>query len=493
MQITSGLLKAIISPIIFLAGCGGNSTDSPSTAIETGATATPPPTSAVTPTGQASRLQDSRIYTLDPTALPFGPMAGVAAETDRWAGVLNGSGYRIEVPKRWNGRLVLYAHGYDGLEPVLKVSDVPIRRYLVENGYAWAAASFSKNGYDVRAGVEDTNALALAFTTIAAQNSRPLPAPSKIYIVGASMGGHVAAAAIERETLETANNKVRYNGALSMCGVVGDTDLFNYATAYQLAAQYLGGLPATTFPVTDFAGKEERIKDALWRIFPLFPTDQGRKLSAAFISLTGGPRPIAEDSFKLKPFQDPVWRRFGDDGTIEGILTKNIADTTGIAYQLDADPALSPEEQTMNATILRVTSASDANPRRTDGLRWVPKVNGQFDVPVVTLHSLGDLFVPFSMQQIYKRRALANGSDRWLIQRAIRSPGHCDFTITEQVEAFQSMVTWEQFGTKPAGDDVLNPAVVANANYGCSFTRNTTGPDDSGALNAVRKILPSCP
>ncbi|HYC43387.1 MAG TPA: alpha/beta hydrolase [Noviherbaspirillum sp.] len=480
---------ALCMSLLLLAGCGGKKDDEPAAAAPPAATPSTPATGAPPPI----RLQEGRTYTLDPTHLPFGPMPGVTAETDRWHGVLNGAGYRVEVPRNWNGRLVLYAHGYDGLDPVLKVQDIPIRRHLVENGYAWAASTFSKNGYDVRAGIEDTNALALAFTSIAAQNNRPLSAPSRIYIVGASMGGHVAAAAVERETLDTAINKVRYNGALPMCANVGDTDLFGYATAYQLAAQFLAGVPATSFPVTDFASKEDRIKRELWRIFPAVPTDQGRKLMAAFVSLTGGPRPIAEDSFRLKPMQDPVWRRFGDDGTIDGILNKNIADTTGVVYQLDGDPALSPEEQTMNATILRVAPAPDANPRRSDGLRWVPKVNGQFDVPVVTLAGLGDLFVPFSMQQIYKRRAVASNSDRWLVQRAIRTPGHCDFTIAEQVEAFQAMVNWDLTGAKPGGDEVLDPATVGSANYGCAFTRNSTGSDDPDVLGPVRRLLPSCP
>lgn len=486
MKKTSALCMALI----VLAGCGGNDESSNEATSSTPAPASPP---APSPGAQASRLQDSRTYALDPAHLPFGPMAGATAETDRWHGVINGAGYRIEVPKNWNGRLVMYAHGYEGLDPVLKVSDIPIRRHLIENGYAWAASTFSKNGYDVRTGIEDTNALALAVTAIAAQNNRTLPALTKIYIVGASMGGHIAAAAVERETLETANNKVRYNGALPMCANVGDTELFSYATAYQLAAQYLAGVPATTFPVTDFASKEDRIKRELWHIFPAVPNNQGRKLLAAFISLTGGPRPIAEDSFRLKPMQDPVWRRFGDDGTIDGILGRNIADTTSVIYQLDADPAQSPEEQTMNASILRVAPAADANPRRADGLRWVPKVNGQFDVPVVTLQSLGDLFVPFSMQQLYKRRAMTNGGDRWLVQRAIRSPGHCDFTIAEQVEAFEAMVNWDLNGVKPAGDDVLDPATVGRANYGCAFTRDTAGPDDPSGLDVLRKALPSCP
>ena len=190
------------------------------------------------------------------------------------------------------------------------------------------------------------------------------------------------------------------------------------------------------------------------------------------------------------PLQDPIWARFGSDGTIDGIVSNNIVDTTGVVYQLDADPALPDEEWLMNAMILKVTPTTDVNPRGTDGLRWIPKVFGKFDAPVVTLHTLGDLTVPFSMQQIYKRRAAVNGSDQWLVQRAIRSPGHCDFTIAEQVEAFEALVNWEQLGVRPAGDEVLNPGVVANSDYGCAFTRNTMGPDDSSTLDVVRNILP---
>ncbi|MCB2035287.1 MAG: alpha/beta hydrolase, partial [Ottowia sp.] len=96
----------------------------------------------------------------------------------------------------------------------LTISNPSIRRHLIEQGYAWAASSYSKNYYDVRAGVEDTNALAQAFNTIAIANGRPLKKPSKIYITGHSMGGHITAAAVEQETLDTANHKVHYDGAV---------------------------------------------------------------------------------------------------------------------------------------------------------------------------------------------------------------------------------------------------------------------------------------
>jgi hypothetical protein len=36
------------------------------------------------------------------------------ATTSRWAGVLDGAAYQIEVPANWNGKLVMYAHGFRG-------------------------------------------------------------------------------------------------------------------------------------------------------------------------------------------------------------------------------------------------------------------------------------------------------------------------------------------------------------------------------------------
>ncbi|MFC7514575.1 hypothetical protein ACFQUU_06120 [Herbaspirillum sp. GCM10030257] len=146
----------------------------------------------------------------------------------------------------------------------------------------------------------------------------------------------------------------------------------------------------------------------------------------------------------------------------------------------------------MNKDILRIKAARDANRLRSDRLRWVPKVNAEFDVPVVTLHTLGDMYVPFHMEQIYRKRAIEKGTDNLLVQRAIRAPSHCDFSVAEQVSAFQAMTDWEQRGIKPAGDDMLTPSVIAEPDYGCTFTNNTAGPDDLPALATVRPTLPAC-
>lgn len=443
MRVSFKVASLVASGALSLSGCGGGSDSAPTTS------ASNRPDDVSLLSNEETRPQDTRTFSMPEPMLPFDALSGTTIATDRWYGVLNGAGYRIEVPKNWNGMLVMYAHGYRGKNTTLEVSNPPIRRYLIENGYAWAASSNSKNYYDVRAGIEDTNALAQAFTKIAIQNNRPLSAPSKIYITGVSMGGHVAAAAVEQETVNTAKNKVRYNGAVPMCGVLGDTELLNYFTAYQLAARYYAGIPAQTFPNTDFSANRKKLLDELWTVYPLVLTSKGDKVKDIVMNLTGGQRPIFEDGFKIKAYQDAAWDTFEDNGNLFGILTKNVVDTTQTVYQLDADPALSPEETALNNAILRVTAAPDANGPRTDGLRWVPKVNGQFSVPVVTLHTLGDLYVPFKMEQIYKQRAAANGSDQWLVQRAIRSPGHCDISVAEQASAFQAMLDWEQHGIRP--------------------------------------------
>ncbi|WP_326538859.1 alpha/beta hydrolase [Pseudorhodoferax sp.] len=441
---------------------------------------------------EETRLQDSRnsFVPAEPAATTFDALKADAgdtvdnASTSRWAGVLGGAAYRIEVPANWNGRLVMYAHGYAGTGNTLAITNPSIRRHLIQSGYAWAASSYTKNYYDVRVGVEDTNALAQAFSSIAAARGRTLSAPQRTYIVGHSMGGHIAAAAIEAEAQATANHKVRYHGAVPMCGVMGDTELFDYFTAAQVTAQAIAGVPQQ--PLTGWPAVSAQVTSTLFTTFPSVPTATGMGYLAVVQNLTGGPRPLFDLGMAVGGSFAAVWGVFGGDGTVNGILNSNVADTTRFTYVIDGNAAASAA---LNAAVQKISATPDANRLRRDGLRWIPKANGEIGIPVVTLHTLGDLYVPFSMQQIYQRRVAAKGNSGWLVQRAIRGASHCDFTVAEQVEAFDAMVQWEQGGAKPAGDDVLTPATVAAPTYGCTYTRNTLGPDDSNTTAQLRGAI----
>ncbi|MFN3417557.1 MAG: alpha/beta hydrolase, partial [Caldimonas sp.] len=180
MQFSRSKWAAALGSAVLLVACGGGGDGS-------------------APEPEEVRAHDARTFPLDEAALAFEALPGTT--TTRLHGVLGGAGYRIEVPENWNGRLVMYAHGYRGTNVPLTVSNPPIRAHLIANGYAWAASSYSKNYYDVRAGVEDTNALALAFSRLTG-----LAEPTRRYIIGHSMGGHITGAAIEEETFRTANH-----------------------------------------------------------------------------------------------------------------------------------------------------------------------------------------------------------------------------------------------------------------------------------------------
>lgn len=446
---------------------------------------------------EETRPQDSRTFTAT-AATTFDamtPQAGEAVDvttTSRYAGVLDGAAYRIEVPANWNGKLVMYAHGYAGTGAALGVSNPSIRRYLIQEGYAWAASSYSKNYYDVRAGVEDTNKLALNFNAITSAAGRTLAAPTRLYITGHSMGGHITGAAIEAEASTQAVNVVKYHGAVPMCGVMGDAELFNQFAAVQVTAQALAGQAA--YPTAKWADISAAVTSTLFTTFPSVPTATGQKFVSVLQNITGGPRPLFAQGLAFGGSFPSMWGALGGDGTISGILNANILDTNAYTYTIDGDTAGSAA---LNASVQKLTAVPDANRLRRDGLRWIPAINGQINIPVVSIHTLGDLFVPFSMQQVYQKRVAAKGNSRWLVQRAIRGASHCDFTVAEQVEAFDAMVKWERDGIRPSGDDVVTPATVAAPTYGCTYTRNTLGPDESGATRALRPAIlgstPACP
>ena len=56
------------------------------------------------------------------------------------------------------------------------------------------------------------------------------------------------------------------------------------------------------------------------------------------------------------------------------------------------------------------------------------------------------------------------------MQRAIRDFEHCGFAPEELVIGFIDLVKWVEIGITPAGDDILDPAAVADPNFGCAFT-----------------------
>ena len=370
---------------------------------------------------------------------------------------------------------MVWAHGFRGTGLELTVDQHPLREVLIPSGYAWAASSYTRNDYDISSGVQSTHALIKRFRGI-------VGTPEQILMTGASMGGHITGVIIEQYP-------GLFDGAMPICGVMADHELFDYFLDFNLAAQQIG-VGSSTYPidaVTYLFGTVPAIKSNLEAApggWPIFLNTDGNHFKNLVEIRSGGDRPNFDEAWFF-------WNTFPDNGSGpgnflfdlavgDGSLSRapgSVVDNSDTVYQFDTDPTLTPEEQDLNNMIFR--TAADPQTRRKQGLAQVPSITGDIDIPVITLHNLGDLFVPVLNQVEYAKRVFENGRSDLLVQRAIRGVGHCGFTGNELATAFFDLVNWVENGQKPAGDNFLDPTAVAAPDFGCQFS------DDSGHVLAT--------
>ena len=414
-------------------------------------------------------------YFVDESKLPFDALPGASA----LYGVHARAGYRIEVPDNWNGSLVVWAHGFRGEGLELTVDNHPLRSFLIPNGYAWAASSYDRNDYDIASGVNSTHALIKKFNGLVGK-------PKQILMTGASMGGHITAVLIEQYPQ-------LFDGALPICGVMADYALFDFFLDFSLAAQQLG-TGSSVYPVDPVAytfSTVPAIKSNLEAVpggWPVVLNQTGNDFKNLVELRSGGDRPNFDEAWffwnTFPDFATGPGNFLFDVGIGDGTVPRapgNAADNVSVVYQFDRDPEQSEDEAMLNRDIFRIEAAPQT--RRKQGLAQVPTISGDIAVPVLTLHNLGDLFVPVLNQVEYNRRVFEQGNGDLLVQRAIRGVGHCEFTPLEFATAFGELAAWVDFGVKPAGDDFSDPDNVAADDFGCQFTDFTQYPDDAEGNN----------
>ncbi len=379
------------------------------------------------------------------TDASFAALPGAKA----WSGRYGGGEYRIEIPEAWNGDLVLWAHGFvsnRGAQGLRLRVDIPggqestFRQHLIDEHFAWAASSYRCNGYVPGRGLLDTIALTDVFTGL--NGAKP---PAHVYLAGGSMGGHVTILGMQE--FPTA-----FAGGLALCSSgPGEMDfLLSVATASELI---------TGVKVSD-ATREADVRSlaAILGKPPAY-TEKGRQLASVQIQISGGPRPFAMEGLA---------NRFIDNAsTVAGAASTEIwgrvATNDGVRYAIDDGLGLSATA--INQKVRR--KSADTMLRSTDGpYEEAIPFDGKIERPLLTLHGTGDLYVPISLEQSLRRAVDGAGRSSLLVQRIIRSPGHCNFSSRELIAAFDDLVKWSRGGAKPQGDDVLGDLT----NAGLKFT-----------------------
>lgn len=332
-------------------------------------------------------------------------------------GTAEGSLTRVCFPAEWNGDLIVYAHGYvEPQEPLAvpenQLGGTPLEDLVNALGYGYAATSYRANGLVADVAVDDV----LALEAMVRRTVRPDPA--RVYLVGISEGGLVAALTVEREP-------ERFTGALAACGPIGDfARQIDYFNDVRVVFDYLfpGVLPgAADDPPDDLVdGWTSSYAPAVAAAIEGDP-ERGAELAAVTgIPADGlGPATLAE--------------------TVVALLRYNVLGTADAQARLGGQPydnaevvyTGSSDDAALNAGVARFTPDPAA---RAALARF--ETSGDPGAPISIIHTTGDPIVPFFHQPLYEEKAIGAGAAGRLARRDVERFGHCAFTTTEILAAF---------------------------------------------------------
>ena len=342
----------------------------------------------------------------------------------------------ICIPPNWNGRLVIYAHGFVPPQAPLELPTdeltLPdgtfVPNLFLSQGFAFATSSFHKNGVAIEQGAEDLNKLLQYFKSVISPNSL-----QKVFITGASEGGLIALLLLERYP-------GRYDAGLALCAPVGGApDLIRHAYDFRVVFDYF--FPTVfTFPPNQPGeqpfGAVDVPKEAFlfWesvyvpRIIAALQSDL--LASAQLFNITKAAIDVADPSSAITTALSLLF--YSIFGTNDQIATAG-----GIPYDNRSTTYVgSTNDAVLNAEVERVES--DGRARAYARRFYQPR--GNLHAPLVTLHTTLDEVVPFQHEVNYSNLVAQKGKSAFLSILPVPRYGHCNFTAQEVSQAFGLMV-----------------------------------------------------
>jgi len=352
-----------------------------------------------------------------------------------------GALYALFLPPGWNGRLVVYAHGFvDPAAPVALPDSAPVdvapwvaelRERLLQAGYAVAYSSYSENGWAVDDGTKRTNELRPLFASYFGK-------PQRTYIIGRSLGGLVTMRLIEKYPDP-------YSGALALCSpvgggiqqahYVGDTRvLFDFFFPGVIPGDVLHVPPleySSNSPVVQaIVGASLRNPQAA---VALASVDQIELPWTSFPELINSMVRVL--GYNILGTNDLLARTAG----------KSPFDNTQVTYT-----GLGAFDAVLNAGVGRFAGDGHA----FDYLKEFYQPQGALKFPLLTLHTTLDPDVPFVHEQTLAAIVGKAKTSKWLAQEHYVRYGHCNFSPAEAASAFGRLVDWAETGVKPASGAV---------------------------------------
>jgi pimeloyl-ACP methyl ester carboxylesterase len=337
----------------------------------------------------------------------------------------NGALYLICVPPNWNGKLIVYAHGYIAPnEPLANQITLPDGSSIADAvqflGFAFATTSYNRNGLAVLNGIESIVELVGIFQ---AQKG----VPQSIYLLGASQGGLVTTLAVEQWPH-------LFDGGLALCGPYGNfAAQLDYFTDARVVFDYffpglLAGTPisipqslmdnwstvytTTVQPALLDTANAGKVDQLLAVVNLPYNTDQNDGISDA--------------EAKAAAIADVLW--YNIIGSNDGIATLGGSpyDNQAKVYSGSAD------DTALNQGVQRFSADAAALVEIT--ARY--QTNGNLHIPLVTVHTSADPIVPYSQVGFYQAKVEGQGRKDYLGHIPVAGYGHCVFTLLQMQGAF---------------------------------------------------------
>ena len=376
--------------------------------------------------------------------------AASAAPTVATGTLDNGAAWRAEVPADWNGKVVLFAHGFrpGPANPAWDAGFDPTAQELIRRGYAVASSSYAATGWALETAVQDQ------LDTLAAFEQR-FGEADRVIAMGRSMGGLVTSLMAEVPG-------AGIDGAVSTCGLVGGGVALNN---YQLDAAHAAAellLPGQDVQLTGFTapGQSDATITALREALEeARGSAEGRARIALVAALLHTPTELdgvdAEDpealaaaqaELVLQTLPTVIERRHtiveaagGDSGWTAGVDYARLLRSSDQRHQVRHLYRLAGLDL---ATDLGTLSRSADIAPDEDGLEWMLQTStptGELQVPVLATHTLVDLLAPVEYQEEYAETVRRAGEQSLFRQAFVDREGHCTFTVAENVAAVEAM------------------------------------------------------
>ncbi|MFI1439818.1 alpha/beta hydrolase family protein [Streptomyces fructofermentans] len=367
----------------------------------------------------------------------------------------NGAYYTMAVPRRWNGSLVVHAHGgpdfsYDSSGPT---EDLARWAVMVDQGYAWAGSSYRRGGYGVRMAAADTENVRRLFTDTFGR-------PDRTYLHGQSWGGNVAAKAAETYGRQPG----AYDGVLLTNGLLaGGSRGYDHRVDLRVVHQfYCRNLPRASEP-----------QYPLWQGLPadsdLSPADVHARLQECtgidsdpadrtarqqrnlddILAVTGIPERSLDTNLLYATFlfQDIVSKRLGG---------RNPFTNQGVRY------GGSHDDRALNAGVARFS----ADPTARRDLSYDSDLTGRVPLPVLTLHAIDDPQVVVEHEAAYRATLRSASQDDHLVQTFTTESEHSELSDSEYANSLSALATWVRTGRKPTPRSIARTCEDFDSTYG---------------------------